>query len=115
MKLLEGNIPQRKRKPRETPLDHFEPYTKLKAIILNGKMEPNQQIGILFEPSDCRTLGMKAPWRTMADRLRKLLEETGLSKDYDVIKYETQTPGWWFVRVTYTPSTKFHGNKKSTR
>jgi hypothetical protein len=70
MKLLDTNIPDRKRKPKSTPLDDFEPYIKLKAIILNGKMLPDQQIGILFDKADCKTLGMKAPWRTVSERLR---------------------------------------------
>jgi len=116
MKLLDTNLPERKRKPKETPLDDFEPYLKLKAIILNQKMEPEQQIGILFDKADCKELGMKSPWRTVSDRLRKLLQESGLDKDYEVIKYETSNPGQWFVRVTYKPSAiKVHGNKDRKR
>ncbi len=112
MKLIEGNIPTRKRKPKETPLDDFEPYTKLRAIMLNRKMAPQQQLGILLDKNDCKVLHMKAPWRTIADRLRKLLSDAGLEKDYEVIRYETSSPGQWFVRVTYSPGrAATHGNK----
>jgi hypothetical protein len=55
----------------------------------------------------------------MAHGLRtpaKLLIESGLDKDYEVIKYETSNPGQWFVRVTHTPSAvKAHGNKDRKR
>ena len=113
MKLIEGNIPARKRKPKETPLDDFEPYTKLRAIILNRRMAPQQQIGILLDKNDCKVLHMKAPWRTIAERLRKLLSDAGMERDYDVVRYKIPDTGQQFVRVTYVPGrAATHGNKR---
>jgi hypothetical protein len=103
VKLIEGTPPRRKRKPKSTPLDSYEPYLKLRSLILNGKMRPFQQVGILFDREDSDKLEMKWPWRTVAERIRNLVKELGLESDYKIVKYETDTPGVWFVRVDYVP------------
>lgn len=58
---------------------------------------------MFFGPQDIRDLGLKWPWRTAADRLRRLVRDVGKEAEYQVVKYETDTPGVWFVRVTYRP------------
>lgn len=96
-------MPSRKAKTKHNPLEDSEPYLALRRMILDGKLKPLQQMGIFFGPEDQKTLGMKWPWRTAADRLRKMLRENHLESDYEILKYETDQKGVWFVRVTHTP------------
>jgi hypothetical protein len=51
MRFIDSQMPRRKRKPKPTPLDEFEPFLVLKSVILNGKMRPSQEVGLLFDPS----------------------------------------------------------------
>jgi hypothetical protein len=101
--LLNGPSPKRKGKPKPNVLDKHEDYVTIKNLIMQGKMLPYQQIGLFFGPDDCRMLGLKWPWRTAADRLRRLIRVLRLDGEYRVAKYETDTPGVWFVRVTRQP------------
>lgn len=105
MKLVTNpsEIPSPKHKTKSTPLDDHEPYLQLRHMILEGRLKPLQQVGIFFGPDDQKKLDMKWPWRTAADRLRKFVREIGAQADYQIKKYETDTPGLWFVRVTYDP------------
>jgi hypothetical protein len=103
VKYLDTGIPRRKRKPKETPLEGYEPYQKLRLMVMNGKMKPFQEVGILLDQSDAKQLDMKWPWRTVADRLRRTVRELGQESEYQIVKYETDTPGVWFVKVRYEP------------
>jgi hypothetical protein len=100
MKYIENDIPKRKSKPKQTPLDGYEPYQKLRLMILNGRLKPMEQVGILLDSEDSRKLKMKHPWRTVADHLRRIVRDLGLQAEYNIVKYETDTSGAWFVRVT---------------
>lgn len=100
---LTSDIPRAKRKRKVTPLDKHEAYLQLRHMILEGRMKPYQQIGLFLGPEDQKSLDMKWPWRTAADRLRALVREIGAEADYHIKKFETDTPGVWFVRVTYNP------------
>jgi hypothetical protein len=95
--------PRRKRKPKASPLDNYEPYQKLRHMILNGKFLPFQEAGVLLDQKDAAALDEKHPWRTVAERLRKLVKELGLESEYEIKKYETDTAGLWIVMVRYTP------------
>lgn len=95
--------PQRKRKNITSELDKHEEYQKLRAVILSGRMRQGEQAGIYLGPDDAVALGYKWPWRTATDSIRRLVKSMGLEADYTVVKYETATPGVWFIRVTYNP------------
>ena len=99
----DGPLPQRKRKPKPDPLIDFEPYLALRAAVLNGKFRPMEEKGIFVRPQDAAKLGLRWPWRVVADRLRHAIKAAGLDGDFHVIKYETDTPGVWFVKVRYEP------------
>ena len=105
MKLITNpnEIPGRKHKTKPNPLENHEAYLQLRRMILDGKLRPQQSVGIFVGPEDQKLLDMKWPWRTIADRLRRTLKEAHLEADYEVVKYETDNKGTWFVRVTYTP------------
>jgi len=119
MKLLTtGPPPRRKGKPKPNVLDKHEAYVTIKNLIMQGKMTPYQQIGLFFGPDDCVSLGLKWPWRTAADRLRRLIRTLRLESEYRIAKYETDTPGVWFVRVTRQPlevAQKEGGPKRAAR
>src|SRR4051812_776590 len=103
MQLIRSNdsIPRRKRKVRRTPFDKFEPFRQLTALMLSGELRPGQQVGIVIDENDAKTLDMKEPWRIAVLRLKRLLRDAGLEDDYHVVKFETDTPGKWFVKVTH--------------
>ena len=105
MKLVTSphELPGRKHKTKHNPLEDNEAYLALRRMILDNKLKPHQQVGLFFGPDDQKNLGMKFPWRTAADRLRKMLKEHNLESDYSVVKFETDQKGVWFVRVTHTP------------
>ncbi len=103
MKFFAGKPPRRKGKPKANPLERHEDYLKLKAMIANGRMKPQESAGILLDAADRQKLDLKYPARAAADSLRRFVRGLGLASDYHVVKYETDTPGVWAVTVTYAP------------
>jgi|SRR5579871_5072410 len=98
-----GEVPRRKGKPKASPLDRVDSFMSLKATIANGVMKPQETYGIYVSEEDGKKFGLKFPARTIADSLRRFIRDHGLERDYHVVKYETRTPGEWFVSVTYEP------------
>lgn len=103
MKLFLGKAPKRKSKPKPNPLERMDDYVKLRALIANGKMKPQEIAGLIIDASDGMKLHLKYPARTATDQLRRFIKELGLEADYHVLKYETDTPGTWAVTVLYEP------------
>jgi hypothetical protein len=103
MKFFSGAAPKRKSKPKPNPFEQHGEYLKLKALIANGKMKPQEVAGIYLDGSDAKALDLKYPARTAADSLRCFVRQMGLAADYHIVKYETDTPGVWAVSVTYEP------------
>jgi len=99
----DGPAPRRKAKPKPNPLDHLPEYQALVSSIVNGKMKPHEVWGVYLDGADAERPGLKAPWRTVTDRLRSLIRSLHLESDYSVNKYTTSTPGVWFVQVHYDP------------
>lgn len=111
-----GPAPARKGRPRANPIETFEPYLALRAYVLSGKMKPMEEVGLFIRPADVEKMqnlyngrGRAAgrpllyPARVIADQLRRALRAAHLESDYTVVKYETDTPGVWFVKVRYEP------------
>lgn len=103
MKFFTGKAPRRKSKPQSSPFERHEEYMKLKALISNGKMKPQEVAGIYLDASDAKNLDLKFPARTAAEGLRRFVKTMGLAADYRIVKYETDTPGVWVVTVSYEP------------
>lgn len=99
----EGPEPKRKSKPKPNVLDRYDEFLKLKSFILSGKAKPFESAGLYFDQADAHKLGLKFPWRAAAEALRRIIKDANLQSDYEVVKFETNQPGVWFVRVTYEP------------
>lgn len=100
---LDGPLPRRKSKPKPDPLADFEPYLALRAAVLSGKMKPMEEKGFMLRPTDAQQLGLKFPERTAVDRLRAAIRAAGLQSDMHAHKYETDSPGVWWIGVRYEP------------
>ena len=96
-------VPRRKRKDVSSALDQHEEYLALRGAILGGRMRPQQAAILKVGPDDIKKIGFKWPWRAIVDNLRRLIKSMNLESDFEVKKYETDTPGVWAVVVTYTP------------
>ena len=94
--------PERKRKNVVSALEQHEEYSKLKAVILSGRMRPMQSAIIQLGPEDQKKLGYLFPHRAAVDSIRRLLKSMHLEADYSVRKYQT-ADGVWAVVVTYEP------------
>jgi hypothetical protein len=110
MKLHKDTPLKRKGKPKPNVLEEHDEYLTVTNMIRQNKMKPGQQVGISFGPDDMRLLEQKWPWRTAADRLKKLLKQLHLQADYRVVKYETDMPGIWYVKVTRQPQETAQGD-----
>jgi hypothetical protein len=98
-----GKPPKRKGKPKPNPIDNMDAFLQLKSIILNDKMNPQQELALFFGPQEVKELNQKFPWRVAVDRLRRLIKSVGLESEYRIRKYETDTRGVWAVLVQRTP------------
>jgi hypothetical protein len=98
-----GKPPKRKGKPKPNPIDNMDAFLQLKAMILNDKMNPHQELALFFGPQEVKELNQKFPWRVAVDRLRRLIKGVGLESEYRIRKYETDTRGVWAVLVQRTP------------
>lgn len=103
MKFGMGPAPARKRKQVTNELDRHDEYLQLKAVLMHGRLKPHETAYILMGPDDAKALGYKWPWRSATDSLRRLIRSMGLERDYRVVKYETDTPGTWCIRLSYEP------------
>jgi len=95
--------PARKRKEITSALEEHDEYLKLKNVILSGRMRPKQSAIITMGPKDAEALGYKWPWRTAVDSLRRIVKSMNLQVDFEIRKYETDTPGVWAIVATYDP------------
>lgn len=100
---LDGPLPRRKSKPKPDLLAHFEPYLALRAAVLSGKMKPMEEKGFFITPADAQEIGTKFPARMAVDRIRGAIRAAGLQADMHVHKYETDSPGVWWIGVRYEP------------
>jgi len=98
-----GKVPERKKKEILSKLEQVEDYLALRQAVLGGRMKPMQEACILFGPEDAKRLNYKYPARVASDGLKRMLRSAGLNVDYSVVKYETDTPGIWCVKVRYEP------------
>jgi hypothetical protein len=105
MKFVEGNRPEWKGKPKASLLDTDAEFLELRKVILDGKMEPFQEVGVeVDEEADGKRLKTKNPARLVRDRLKRLLKEENLEALYKVTCRQTATPkkwGVWVLRTAY--------------
>src|SRR5262245_56100368 len=98
-----GAPPRRKTKTKPNPFEHYPEYLALVSGIANNKMKPQETWGMYLDAEDAAKLGMKHPWRALTESLMRFVRDRGLEADYRIVKYATNTPGQWFVSVTYEP------------
>lgn len=99
----EKPVPLRKRKQVTSALEAHEEYLKMRAVIMSGRMRPQQSAIMVMGPNDAKELNYKWPWRTATESLKRLIRSMGLEVDYTVRKYQTSPPGMWAIQVTYEP------------
>lgn len=108
MKLVKGDPPRWKSKPKANPLDTEVEFLKLQSIILTGKLGPFEQIGRLnYEDADGKRLKTKHPARLVRDRLNRVIKNANLGAEYEVTTRQTDTPGEWGVWVKHEPPEAF--------
>lgn len=85
-------------------------WLQFRAMILSGKMRPQEQIAFKILPELKKVTGIDQPWRVARERLRKMLKESGLASDYRVYMYipEPDQPDYRVIVVTYEPPVVAH-------
>jgi hypothetical protein len=91
-----GQVPKRTRKKEPNVIEQSPEFeTLLRAA---RRLAPGEQVGLSFDPTDQRTLGLQWPGRVAADSLRRWLRLNQLEDQFVVRKFKIE--GRQFVSVT---------------
>jgi hypothetical protein len=94
--LKAGQIPKRTRRKEPNVIERSPEFeTLLRAA---RRLAPGEQVGLSFDPTDQKTLGLQGPARVAADSLRRWLRLNQLEDLFVVRKFKIE--GRQFVSVT---------------
>lgn len=101
----DGPLPKRKGKKHADPMERVPEWHQFRAMLLSGKMKPQEQIAFKFLPELKKTTGVTQPWRIGRLRLKEMLKDAGLDSDYSLNMYipEPDQPDYRVLVVTYEP------------
>lgn len=102
----DGPPPKRAGKKHEDPMERVPEWHQFRALLLSGKMKPQEQVGFRITSEMKKATGVDQPWRVARGRLRNILKECGLTSDFRVQMFQPDpenNPDYHFIMVTYEP------------